>query len=51
MLYIVDQDCDGACHLKNYCFVITYVLLEILVLTTKVSIVLVVTDGKRTPLV
>jgi hypothetical protein len=26
MLYIVDQDCDGACHLKNYCFVITYLL-------------------------
>jgi hypothetical protein len=24
MLYIVDQDCDGACYLKNYCFVITY---------------------------
>jgi hypothetical protein len=23
MLYIIDQDCDGACHLKNYCFVIT----------------------------
>jgi hypothetical protein len=26
MLYIVDQDCDGACHLKNYCFIITYLL-------------------------
>jgi hypothetical protein len=26
MLYIVYQDCDGACHLKNYCFVITYLL-------------------------
>jgi hypothetical protein len=26
MLYIVDQDCDGACHLKNYYFVITYQL-------------------------
>jgi hypothetical protein len=26
MLYIVDQDCFGACHLKNYCFVITYLL-------------------------
>jgi hypothetical protein len=26
MLYIVDQDCVGACHLKNYCFVITYLL-------------------------
>jgi hypothetical protein len=26
MLYIVDQDCIGACHLKNYCFVITYIL-------------------------
>jgi hypothetical protein len=26
MLYIVDQDCDGACHLKNYCFVTTYLL-------------------------
>jgi hypothetical protein len=26
MLYIVDQDYDGACHLKNYCFVITYLL-------------------------
>jgi hypothetical protein len=26
MLYIVDQDCDGACHLKNYPFVITYLL-------------------------
>jgi hypothetical protein len=24
MLYKVDQDCDGACHLKNYSFVITY---------------------------
>jgi hypothetical protein len=20
-----DQDCVGACHLKNYCFVITYI--------------------------
>jgi hypothetical protein len=26
MLYIVDQDCDGACLLKNYSFVITYLL-------------------------
>jgi hypothetical protein len=26
MLYIVDQDCDGACHLTNYSFVITYLL-------------------------
>jgi hypothetical protein len=26
MLYNVDQDCDGACHLKNYCVVITYLL-------------------------
>jgi hypothetical protein len=26
MLYIVDQDCDRACHLKNYYFVITYLL-------------------------
>jgi hypothetical protein len=26
MLYFVDQDCDGACHLKNYSFVITYLL-------------------------
>jgi hypothetical protein len=26
ILYIVDQDCVGACHLKNYCFVITYLL-------------------------
>jgi hypothetical protein len=26
MLFIVDQDCIGACHLKNYCFVITYLL-------------------------
>jgi hypothetical protein len=24
MLYLVDQDCDGACHLQNYYFVITY---------------------------
>jgi hypothetical protein len=24
--YIDDQDCDGACHLKNYFFVITYLL-------------------------
>jgi hypothetical protein len=21
-----DEDCIGACHLKNYCFVITYLL-------------------------
>jgi hypothetical protein len=26
ILYIVDQDCVGACHLKNYFFVITYLL-------------------------
>jgi hypothetical protein len=26
MIYIVDQDYDGACHLKKYCFVITYLL-------------------------
>jgi hypothetical protein len=26
MLYIDDQDCDGAFHLKNYSFVITYLL-------------------------
>jgi hypothetical protein len=26
MLYIDDQDCDGACHLKYYSFVITYLL-------------------------
>jgi hypothetical protein len=26
MLYFVDQDCDGACHLKYYSFVITYLL-------------------------
>jgi hypothetical protein len=26
MLYFVDQDCVGACHLKNYSFVITYLL-------------------------
>jgi hypothetical protein len=26
MLYIINQDCDGACHLKNYYFVITYLL-------------------------
>jgi hypothetical protein len=26
MLYIVDQVCDGACPLKNYSFVITYLL-------------------------
>jgi hypothetical protein len=26
MLYIVDQDCDGAGHLKNYFFAITYLL-------------------------
>jgi hypothetical protein len=24
--YIDDQDCDGACHPKNYSFVITYLL-------------------------
>jgi hypothetical protein len=24
--YIDDQDCDSACHLKNYSFVITYLL-------------------------
>jgi hypothetical protein len=24
--HIDDQDCDGACHLKNYSFVITYLL-------------------------
>jgi hypothetical protein len=24
--YFDDQDCDGACHLKNYSFVITYLL-------------------------
>jgi hypothetical protein len=24
--YIDDEDCDGACHLKNYYFVITYLL-------------------------
>jgi hypothetical protein len=24
--YIDDQDCVGACHLKNYFFVITYLL-------------------------
>jgi hypothetical protein len=24
--YIDDQDCVGACHLKNYSFVITYLL-------------------------
>jgi hypothetical protein len=24
--YLVDQDCDGACHLKKYFFVITYLL-------------------------
>jgi hypothetical protein len=23
---LFDQDCVGACHLKNYCFVITYLL-------------------------
>jgi hypothetical protein len=23
---LLDQDCVGACHLKNYCFVITYLL-------------------------
>jgi hypothetical protein len=26
MLYLDDQDCDGAPHLKNYSFVITYLL-------------------------
>ena len=26
LLHILDQDCVGACHLKNYCFVITYLL-------------------------
>jgi hypothetical protein len=26
MLYLDDQDCDGACHLKNYYFIITYLL-------------------------
>jgi hypothetical protein len=26
MLYIDDQDYDDACHLKNYSFVITYLL-------------------------
>jgi hypothetical protein len=26
MLYNFDQDCVGACLLKNYCFVITYLL-------------------------
>jgi hypothetical protein len=26
MLYIDDQDCDGAYHLKNYSFIITYLL-------------------------
>jgi hypothetical protein len=26
MLYLDDQDCDDACHLKNYSFVITYLL-------------------------
>jgi hypothetical protein len=26
MLYIADQDCDGAFHLKKYIFVITYLL-------------------------
>jgi hypothetical protein len=26
MLYIVDQDCDGARHLGNYSFIITYLL-------------------------
>jgi hypothetical protein len=26
MLYIDDQDSDGACHLKHYYFVITYLL-------------------------
>jgi hypothetical protein len=28
MLYLVDQDCDGACHLKNYSFVIDGVVLR-----------------------
>jgi hypothetical protein len=23
---LFDPDCAGACHLKNYCFVITYLL-------------------------
>jgi hypothetical protein len=26
MLYILDQDCDGACHLKSYFCVITYLI-------------------------
>jgi hypothetical protein len=26
MPYIADQDCVGACHLKNYYFAITYLL-------------------------
>ena len=26
LLHILDQDCVGACHLKNYCFVINYLL-------------------------
>jgi hypothetical protein len=26
MLYIIDEDCDGSYHLKNDCFVITYLL-------------------------
>jgi hypothetical protein len=26
MLYLDDQDCDSACYLKNYFFVITYLL-------------------------
>jgi hypothetical protein len=26
MLYLVDEDYDGACYLKNYSFVITYLL-------------------------
>jgi hypothetical protein len=26
MLYLIDQDCDGAYHLRNYYIVITYLL-------------------------
>jgi hypothetical protein len=26
MLYLDDQNCDGACHLTNYSFVTTYLL-------------------------
>jgi hypothetical protein len=26
MFYFINQDCDGACHLKNYYFIITYLL-------------------------